>query len=89
MPNGVTHKELNEALDHNTERLLFSMLRMEDSIKDSVKDVKSDCKEDVEKLSGRVDVLEGDAKKQTIIATLISSATAIVLSISAYVIGGK
>lgn len=77
MTEGVNHKELNDALDSQADRLISKMNRMEDSIKDAVREVKADCEKDKEQLDRRITKLEDSTSMQKIWSGIIAALTAL------------
>jgi hypothetical protein len=56
--NGVSHKELNEALGRQTAIIIATLRRTEDSLKTDLQEVKKDFSDDVETVSDRVTYIE-------------------------------
>lgn len=85
--NGVTHKELNEALGLQTKLIFGKINRTEDSLKEDISEVKEDVKGDVEKIDTRVTHIERRNRWETFLASIVTFISAVVFG--RYTTGGS
>lgn len=85
----LTTRELQEALDRQSDRIMSKMDRVEDRLSNDILMVKADCEGDVTRVEARVDKVEDEVKKNKTVATLISSVVAVIGVIVSAVVGGR
>lgn len=79
----ITRREFHDYVVDNRDRQDENKKEILDAIDKIAERVRTDCGDDVDKLDKRVGSLEGDAKKQTIIASTIAGAVAIATALIA------
>jgi hypothetical protein len=78
--NGVTHKELNDALGKQTGIIIATVRRTEDSLKSNISEVKADVNKDITAVSARVTYVERRGRGENVVASVLSVLVAVVAS---------